>query len=303
MSALLWTITLGGLFYWGVASEIHHCSQLAHSQTRAFFQKFLMTRFWNAMHKGVYVPITPDSPPNPYLRNDPYRDLETTVGITLTKLNPAYMTRQISHVAEMKSPVRFHLTAPDPINPENAPDHWEANVFRQLNNQKEYFELTTAADGQKVFRYLSVLNMEEPCLDCHEDYTEQLGNTYGGISVSLPASSILHSRNSNIRTMAFSYLIIWLVGSVAIVLCTLQMNRNDKERLTIIKKLEKSRDEVKQLSGMLPICCACKNIRDDKGYWKQVEQYMGEHADIEFTHGICPECAKKLYPDFYKNKS
>ena len=57
--------------------------------------------------------------------------------------------------------------------------------------------------------------------------------------------------------------------------------------------------EVKTLSGFLPICASCKNIRDDKGYWNQIEAYIRDHSDAEFSHGICPECAKKLYPEFY----
>jgi len=55
--------------------------------------------------------------------------------------------------------------------------------------------------------------------------------------------------------------------------------------------------EVKTLSGFLPICAACKKIRDDKGYWNQVEGYIQKHSDAQFSHSVCPECAKKLYPD------
>jgi hypothetical protein len=54
---------------------------------------------------------------------------------------------------------------------------------------------------------------------------------------------------------------------------------------------------VKSLSGLLPICASCKKIRDDKGYWSQVESYVQKHSDATFTHGICPDCIKKLYPD------
>jgi hypothetical protein len=59
--------------------------------------------------------------------------------------------------------------------------------------------------------------------------------------------------------------------------------------------------EVKQLSGLLPICSHCKQIRDDKGYWQRIESYIGAHSEAEFTHSICPDCAKKFYPelDFY----
>lgn len=58
----------------------------------------------------------------------------------------------------------------------------------------------------------------------------------------------------------------------------------------------------KTLSGMLPICASCKKIRDDKGYWNQIEAYITEHSEAKFSHGICPECMKKLYPGFVNNE-
>ena len=65
-------------------------------------------------------------------------------------------------------------------------------------------------------------------------------------------------------------------------------------------KLQDALDNVKTLSGLLPICANCKKIRDDKGYWNQIEVYIRDHSEVDFSHSICPECAKKLYPDFYK---
>ena len=62
-------------------------------------------------------------------------------------------------------------------------------------------------------------------------------------------------------------------------------------------ELRQALSEVKTLSGFLPICASCKKIRDDNGYWNQIEAYISEHSDAEFSHGICPECAEKLYPE------
>ena len=70
-----------------------------------------------------------------------------------------------------------------------------------------------------------------------------------------------------------------------------------------IAELTEAMGRVKQLSGMLPICASCKKIRDDAGYWTQIESYIKEHSEAEFTHGICPECAKKLYPDMVKKRN
>lgn len=70
----------------------------------------------------------------------------------------------------------------------------------------------------------------------------------------------------------------------------------EREKEELIVRLQESLSKVKQLSGFLPICASCKNIRDDEGYWNQIESYLREHSEVEFSHGICPDCAKKLYP-------
>jgi PAS domain S-box-containing protein len=74
----------------------------------------------------------------------------------------------------------------------------------------------------------------------------------------------------------------------------------EKERL--IAELQKALAKVKTLSGLLPICASCKKIRDDKGYWQQIETYIHDHSEADFSHGICPDCIKKLYPELYKHK-
>ena len=68
-----------------------------------------------------------------------------------------------------------------------------------------------------------------------------------------------------------------------------------------VTDLQEALGKVKMLSGLLPICASCKKIRDDKGYWNQIESFIHDHSEAEFSHGICPECAKQLYPDFYKD--
>lgn len=73
----------------------------------------------------------------------------------------------------------------------------------------------------------------------------------------------------------------------------------EKEREFLIEKLQETLSQVKKLSGFLPICASCKKIRDDEGYWNQIESYIRDRSEAEFSHSICPECAKRLYPDFY----
>lgn len=79
-----------------------------------------------------------------------------------------------------------------------------------------------------------------------------------------------------------------------------ERKRIEKEREKLIEELQENLAKVKTLSGLLPICASCKKIRDDKGYWNQVENYLIEHTEAQLTHGICPDCMKKLYSDYRK---
>lgn len=71
----------------------------------------------------------------------------------------------------------------------------------------------------------------------------------------------------------------------------------ERERERLIAELREALAHIKTLRGLLPICASCKKIRDDQGYWRQVEAYMMERTDVQFTHGICPDCTKTLYPE------
>jgi PAS domain S-box-containing protein len=91
-------------------------------------------------------------------------------------------------------------------------------------------------------------------------------------------------------------------GAIAVFTDISELNRVRGERERVIGKLQEAIAEVKKLGGLLPICAHCKKIRDDKGYWKQIESYIREHSEAEFSHSICPECMKELYPDLVGQK-
>ncbi|MFH1862062.1 MAG: PAS domain S-box protein [bacterium] len=89
----------------------------------------------------------------------------------------------------------------------------------------------------------------------------------------------------------------WIVGMDITV-----RKQVEEERERYIVELKEALDQIKTLSGLIPICAECKNIRDDTGYWNQVEAYIEKHSHAEFSHSICPECTKKLYPKYYEKK-
>jgi PAS domain S-box-containing protein len=84
----------------------------------------------------------------------------------------------------------------------------------------------------------------------------------------------------------------------AIVRDITERKRAEAERERIISELQSALSKIKTLRGLLPICASCKKIRNDEGHWEQLESYIRNHSEADFTHGICPSCAKELYPSF-----
>ncbi len=92
-----------------------------------------------------------------------------------------------------------------------------------------------------------------------------------------------------------------VTGSLLVrsILYAIERKKMMVEREQLRQELEDALERVKLLSGFLPICRSCKKIRDDKGYWQQIELYIMNHSDVEFSHGICEECNKNLYPELF----
>jgi len=98
------------------------------------------------------------------------------------------------------------------------------------------------------------------------------------------------------RSLQF-FLIVALIASAAFLLIIFYSY--EKQRARYLATIREAHDQVKILSGFLPICASCKKIRDDQGYWNQIEAYIVDHSEAEFSHGICPDCSQELYPEIY----
>ncbi len=190
LALLLWAGTVG----WSLQSHLQDIRQqsiqIATEGARNMFRMVVLTRNWNASHGGVYVPVTPRTQPNPYLKH-PKRDLTSTDGMALTLINPAYMTRLIGEIAHIDTGAVFRLTSLKPLRPDNAPDPWEAKALLSFESgNKESIAIEPSKDGA-LLRYMAPLEVTQPCLQCHEEQGYKLGDIRGGISVSQRYSTIL----------------------------------------------------------------------------------------------------------------
>lgn len=293
---LFWLFIVGGAFGKNYSYETSAQNDLAFQTARAFFDQIVLSRSWNAGHGGVYVQVTENTQPNPYL-DDPLRDLTTTEGIKLTKINPAFMTRQIAEIASREKGVLFHITSLKPLRPANKPSDWERiwlESFEKGSNERGGF-VQNGSDTS--FRYMAPLVTENSCLKCHAKQGYKVGDIRGGISVILPFFP-----KANYLSLMLSYGIAAILGSLIIYIAGHMLDKKEREQQELIKSLQRALLEIKTLQGIVPICSFCKKIRDDKGFWSQVESYVSYHTEAEFSHGVCPDCQKEHYPEIFNNK-
>ena len=105
--------------------------KIALHAARSFFQQIVIIRTWNARHGGLYAPITKETQPNPY-QHVPKRDIEVDTSLHLTKINPAFMTRQISEIVMEQEGIQFHITSLKPLRPENKPSSIEKEALEKF---------------------------------------------------------------------------------------------------------------------------------------------------------------------------
>lgn len=208
-----WFLLVCLSFWWNLHNVRQERMQLALQTARAFFSQVALTREWNAQHGGVYVPVTEQTSPNPYLRTE-FRDITVNENLQLTKVNPSFMTRQLSELAERKKGIRFHITSLKPIRPLNSPDAWEKESLLAFEKgEKERGEFLTGNGSEAGFVYMAPLVTEKACLNCHTELGYKTGDIRGGIRITLP-----FSEKVPLGTLIAVHLGLGLCGSYIILL-------------------------------------------------------------------------------------
>ncbi len=214
----IWILLVGTSFVWNDLNANKEQTALAFQTARSFFNQVLVSRSWNAMHGGVYVPVTKDTQPNPYL-NDPLRDIEVNKNLKLTKVNPSFMTRQIAEVAAKRGGIQFHLTSLRPIRPENRPTPREENALKAFEKGTQEIGQIVDDASNKTFFYMAPLKTEKECLPCHAQHGYKEGDIRGGLSVTLPFVP-----QTPLLVLIIGHVVIGLAGLLGIALFGTKLN-------------------------------------------------------------------------------
>ncbi len=306
--ALSWSVMVGASLWWNLNSIEQSALNGARIQARIAFEKDVIYRRWNAQHGGVYASVSPKTKPNPYLKT-PERDITTPGGTPLTMVNPAYMTREVHELGALASGVLGHITSLKPLRPQNRPDAWERKALQQLEQGVPEVSGVEAIKGKDYLRLMRPLVTEQACLPCHASQGYKVGDIRGGISVSVPLQPILASIHKGQKELIITHAALWLAVLLGLILgagnLSRRINERDQaleERRSAMQAALNAKEKIKRLEGLLPICASCKKIRDENGQWHAMEHYIHTHSEADFTHGICPECLRKIYPELLPKK-
>ena len=306
--AVLWTLVVGASLAWNLALDRRGILELARTQARVAFDKDVLYRRWSAQLGGVYGPVTSRTPPNPYLKA-PERDITSPQGRPLTLINPAYMTRMVHELGQSAGGVLGHITSLRPLRPLNSPDPWEAMALRSFEKGAMEASDLTEIDGQPYLRLMRPLLYEEACRACHDHQGYQLGQVRGGLSVSVPLGEMLALGRLRGYQLVFSHALLWALGLGGLGLAARRLLRREAEkaraedeRQRSLTDLRAALEQVRTLSGLLPICASCKRIKDERGQWEVMEKYITNHSQASFTHSLCDECAHRLYPELMADR-
>jgi PAS domain S-box-containing protein len=251
-AVLVWTAVIGGSLVWNFHLQDKQFAELVHKEAIANFDKDQGFRLWGTKHGGVYVPVTEETPPSPYLAHIPERDIETPSGRRLTLMNPAYMVRQLMEDYTELYGVRGHITGLVVLRPGNAPDEWEKRALVQLKAGADEVMANTEIDGELYHRMMRPMYMKPGCEKCHGHLGFKLGDFRGGVSVSVPLAPYVAARREGAGLLALSHGLIWLLGLGGVGVGARQVRNRIEERDRADEQLETHRARFENLLNLSP---------------------------------------------------
>jgi len=240
----IWTFISVSLILWEVSAVRQFAERLAINEARANFNKDQAFRFWATGHGGVYVPITENTPPNPYLSHIPERDIETPNGKKLTLMNPAYMIRQLNERFGEMFGGRGHITSLKPLRPENRPDEWERRALERFEKGDDEVYEFTDIEGEGYLRLMRPMVTQKGCLKCHGHQGYREGDIRGGVSVSVPMKPLFDMEVNAIAARVIPFALLWVLGGSGIIWGWRRLSCNYSEVLRADEEIRRLNEEL-----------------------------------------------------------
>jgi len=260
---LFWTAGVAVSLGWNIYQMQQSILDLVGASASTIYEKDVLYRRWVSMKGGVYAPISEVTPANPYLRVA-NRDVTTTGGLSLTLINPAYMTRQVNELARLGVyNFQGHITSLNPIRPANAPDPWEARALKSFERGEKEQRTIERLSGQEYFRLMRPFVTEKSCLKCHAAQGYRQGDIRGGISVSIPMAPLRQVEYIRVIQLSLAHVFLWGISLVVIGRVTKRLQAQTKKR-------EKAEEMIRALA----ITDELTGLHNRRGFLSLAEQQL-----------------------------
>jgi diguanylate cyclase (GGDEF)-like protein len=262
MFVAIWTAGVIVSLGWNIYQLRQSILSVARTTAKISYDKDVIYRRWAANQGGVYVPVSEMTPPNPYLKV-PHRDIETPDGLSLTLINPAYMTRQVNEMSMETHNFQGHITSLNPIRPENFPDPWEKEALKSFEQGIKEISSIEMKSGKEYFRSMHPFVTEKSCLKCHAIQGYKEGDIRGGISVSIPMEPLRAIERSRMIELTLAHSFLWIIGLTGIGIGTQRLRHQTLQR-------EKAENELLLLS----ITDQLTGLHNRRGFLSLAEQQL-----------------------------
>jgi len=249
---IIWTLIIGSSLWWNLYLDHEQTMALAHKEALAHFNKDQAFRLWGTRHGGVYVPVSEDTPPSPYMAHVAERDIETPSGKKLTLLNPAYMVRQLMTDYASLYGVRGKITGKVVLRPGNIADDWESDALDRLAAGADEVLEITDIENQPFLRLMRPMYMEEGCDKCHGHLGFKTGDLRGGVGVSIPLAPYFSQEESRSGVLLGSHSALWLLGMMAIGLRARQVRRQISSAAIADQNLKENEEQLRIITESAP---------------------------------------------------
>lgn len=278
----VWTVLLGVLLIWNIHLIKSEALNRAYIYAKVGFDKDIIYRRWASNHGGVYVKVDSLTPPNPYLSHIPDRDIRVDSLLTLTLINPAYMTRQVYELESASSDIRGHITSLKPIRPENAPDPWEQKVLKKFETGVQEVVEIDSIQGKAYLRLMRPFITESSCLKCHAHQGYKVNDIRGGISISYPLGNLYILVKKDIRNQYMMYGILWFLGALGIVISYIKLRKSDVKRILAEVSLRQLNIELEK-----KVEERSRELQKSQRDWENIFDSLGAPAQlIDTNHTI-----------------
>lgn len=271
--AICWTVVLALSFYVNLTGIRQEITALAQSVARAYIDKDVLYRNWNAMHGGIYVPVDRELLPNEYYPPSvSERDVTTPSGRLLTFVDPAYMMRQIYDFSARGDSATGRITSLKPLRPENKPNRWEEAALHEFERGKNEVSEVVEEGGQRYLRLIRPLMTEESCLQCHAHQGYNKGDIRGGISIKMPMQLMDASLRKQLEMVGFAHGTIWLLGLAGLYAGYTGLRRRTDERDLALAELKRLNTQLRGQATTDPLTGICNRRKFSEQLQAEVQE-------------------------------